>query len=311
MGAMEANGGSGSAAPRDDGIFATTFWTSALIVPVLVTAFVILYGFPGETRRLWAWTIHPSMTPMVMGGGYLSGAYFFLRVATVRRWHRVGVGFLATTVFTTLLLGATLLHWDKFNHGHVSFWMWLALYIVTPPLLPALWLNNRRTDPGVPDQRDTVVPAPVRYVMAAAGVGQLAVAAVMFVRPEVFLHRWPWDLTPLTARSLSAYLAFPAITWVWFLVDDRWSSFRIVVQTAALGMALIGVAALRASDDFVRSSADNWAFAVALAGAIVGLVALLASMDRRSGQAPRSSPAGTGTSSTLPGGASGQDQAGS
>lgn len=155
----------------DDRLLAPTRWTATAIVPVLLAAFTILYLFPGRTEALWAWTIRPTMTAMNMGAGYLAGAWFFARVVRVVRagsWHRVGVGFLGTTVFTALLLLATLLHWDRFNHDHVSFWAWLALYLATPVLLPWLWVRNRRTDPGVPEPGD-LVPRWLRITGGTAG----------------------------------------------------------------------------------------------------------------------------------------------
>ncbi len=158
----------------DDRVLVTTKVVSAAIVPVLGAAFVILFVFPGRTDRLWAWTIPAHMTAMLMGGGYLAGALFFARAARSRRWHRLGPGFVATTVFTALLLAATVLHWDEFNHDHVSFWAWLALYLVTPPLLPLLWARNRRFDPGAPEPADRVVPARLAAVVGAVGAAQLA-----------------------------------------------------------------------------------------------------------------------------------------
>jgi hypothetical protein len=44
---------------------------SAAIAPFLLAAFVILYIFPGHTKQLFAWTITPTMTPMVLGSAYL------------------------------------------------------------------------------------------------------------------------------------------------------------------------------------------------------------------------------------------------
>ena len=44
------------------------------------------------------------------------------------------------------------------------------------------------------------------------------------------------------------------MTWLWFLVEDRWSSFRITQQTATLGLALIGLGALRERREF----RDGW-----------------------------------------------------
>lgn len=223
-------------------------------MPVLAAAFVILYLFPGRTRQLWAWAISPSMSALTMGAGYLAGAYLFSRAATARQWHRVAVGFLGAWVFASLLGVATILHWDLFNHDHVSFWGWSLLYFVTPVLLPWLWAVNRRTDPrvaGVAEPGELVVPRGVRWAVGVVGLVWLATALAMFANPGPFADRWPWALTDLSARSMSAFLAFPAFMLVWFLVDDRWSTFAIPLETAAIGMALVALAAaFRASADF-------------------------------------------------------------
>ncbi|MDQ3642929.1 MAG: hypothetical protein M3450_16045, partial [Actinomycetota bacterium] len=83
---------------RDDRVLATTRAVSAVIVPVLTAAFVILFLFPGQTRTLWGWTIRSRMSCMFMGGGYLAGALFFARAWRAREWHRLGPGIVATTV---------------------------------------------------------------------------------------------------------------------------------------------------------------------------------------------------------------------
>ena len=271
---------------RNDRLLAPTWWTSVLIVPVLVAAWAVLYLFPGRTDELWAWTIRPDMTALVMGGGYLSGAYFFVRVARDRRWHEVGVGFLATTVFTSVLLAATILHWDRFNHDHVSFWAWLSLYVVTPPLLPLLWRNNRRTDPGGLLPGDVRVPSGLRTAVAAGGTAQLCLAAVMFVVPDEAVRRWPWAVTPLTVRTISAFVAFPAVAWLCFAFDDRWSSFRVPMQTATVGLVLVGLGALRATDDLDGPSWSVRLFVVALVLSITLLVALQVAMARRTPTTP-------------------------
>ena len=54
---------------------------SAVIVPFLVFAFVVLYVVPGETARLFAWPITSTMTSMTLASAYLGGVYFFARVA--------------------------------------------------------------------------------------------------------------------------------------------------------------------------------------------------------------------------------------
>jgi hypothetical protein len=266
-------------APLDDRVLPTTRVVSAGIVPVLTAAFVLLYLFPSETDRLWAWTIPSRMTVMLMGGGYLAGALFFARASRARRWHRLGPGFVATTLFTTMLLTATVVHWEEFNHGHVSFWAWLALYVVTPPLLPVLWARNRRHDPGTAETGDRLVPTTLARVVAAAGATQLAFAAVLFVRPSLFLSRWPWPVSPLSARVVASFAVFPAVAYLAFAVERRWSALRWAFETAVAGVALIGVAAVRARDEF-RPGGLTTAWRVGLVVALVALAGVWWAMRR-------------------------------
>ncbi|MGH9277175.1 MAG: hypothetical protein ACRD12_03580 [Acidimicrobiales bacterium] len=258
---------------RDDRVLLPTRIVSIGIIPVLSAAFVILYLFPSRTEDLWAWTMAGTMAPMVMGGGYLSGAYFFYRAATVKQWHRVGIGFLGVTVFATLLGITTLVHWDRFNHGHVSFWAWAFLYFVTPVLLPWLWYENRKTDPHTLEPGDRVVPKSLRVVIATFGALLLAFAAVMFFRPTAIIGHTPWPMTPLVCRSLSAYVAFPAVAYLWFAFEDRWSSFQILIEVALIGYVFIGIAGIRAWDEFSGSSTIVWAWRI---GILLGFGFLLA-----------------------------------
>ena len=243
-------------------------------MPILVAAGVILYGFPDDTAELWAWPINPPLTALAIGGGYLSGAVFFARALRADRWHTMALGLPAATVLTTLLLVATILHWQLFNHDHVAFWAWLVVYLVTPVLLPALWLFNRRRDPGPGTPPGPVVPGWARTLVAAAGAGQLVVALIFFVRPSLAERYWPWPLSPLTARTLSAFLAFIAVLLLGFAIERRWTALRLLVDSAALGLALVGVGVVRAYGDLTASTPGRIAFLVVLAGYVLGLIAI-------------------------------------
>ena len=59
----------------DDRILGSTRVVAALIIPFLVVAFVILYLLPNMTDQLFAWTIMPRMSALLMGAGYASGVY--------------------------------------------------------------------------------------------------------------------------------------------------------------------------------------------------------------------------------------------
>src|SRR5215211_2152308 len=151
-----------------DEIFLFTKLAALFVVLILISGSIILYLFPDNTDRLFAWTINPRMTPLVMGAGYAAGAFFFLRTILAKRWHHVGLGILPITIFSAAMGIATLLHWDRFNHQHITFVLWTITYIVTPFLIPFIWLRNRVTDPGTLETSDLMVPLFVRWIMAFA-----------------------------------------------------------------------------------------------------------------------------------------------
>jgi hypothetical protein len=39
---------------------------------------------------------------------------------------------------------ATILHWDRFIHGNVAFWLWVALYVTTPFIVFGVFVRNQR-----------------------------------------------------------------------------------------------------------------------------------------------------------------------
>ncbi|MBP6469228.1 MAG: hypothetical protein KBE23_11445 [Chloroflexi bacterium] len=253
---------------RDDHILPVTRWVAGLVVPILALAFIILYFLPHRTGDFFAWTIKPTMTPMMMGAGYLAGAYFFVRVVLAKKWHHVALGFPAVTAFVWFMAFATILHWDKFNHSHPAFIAWLILYAVTPFLIPALWWFNRQTDPGLPDTPDAVIAPAVRAIMGVIGAINLGNAFLMMLFPALFIPIWPWTLSPLTARVVAGWFALPGVVALGVAADSRWSAARITLQSQIFGIGLILVAVVRAWGEFDTSKPATWVF-------VGGLTALL------------------------------------
>jgi hypothetical protein len=245
---------------RNDRILPETRWVSAIIVPFLAVAFGILYLFPDHTKELFAWTIQPRMTPMMLGAAYLAGAYFFVRAATFTRWHWVKVGFLPVTTFATLMGIATIIHWDRFNHRHVSFFVWAILYFTTPFLVLIVWLRNRRTDSHVPDANDFLVPLPIRLSVGIVGVITLLISIFLFLQPALMISVWPWRLTPLTARVMGALFALTGAGELSIALDVRWSAVRIALQSQIIGIAAIGLATVFSWSNFNQANPLTWVF---------------------------------------------------
>jgi hypothetical protein len=271
----------------DDRILVFTRVVAAVVVAILFTAWFALYLHPGETDHRFAWTISSRMTAMLMGAGYGSAILFYVRVLLGRRWHRVALGFIPTTVFTWLLLAATMLHWDKFRHGSLPFMLWVWIYAITPILVPAVWLLNRPRDPGTPEYEDAVLARPIRAVLVAVGILLLAVAATLFLRSSALIPAWPWPLTPLTARAVAGFIALPGVAWLAIAADGRWSAGRVAVQTVAFGDILLIGAVTRAWSEFDHSNLLSYLYVAGLAGTLVGLVALYAIEERAVARARR------------------------
>ena len=242
---------------RDDRVLTTTRALSAFIAPFLLVAFVLLYGFPGDTDRLWSWPIQAHMTSMLLASAYLGGCYFFLRVLLVERhWAAARAGFASVALFATLLGIATVVHWDKFAHGKVAFWLWAGLYFVAPFLVVGAWLANQRyAGQPAPD-----APHLARVPRAVvAGMGGLAVVTglVLFIAPAWAITVWPWPLTPLTSRVVGATFCLGA-AGLGVLVDDRWESVRLMRQVQLVMFALILVAVVRARQEFFTDRPLTW-----------------------------------------------------
>jgi hypothetical protein len=266
---------------RDDRVYRETRLLGAVIVPFLVVAFALLYFFPDDTRHWFAWDVQPTITPLIMGAGYIAGAYFFVRVALETRWHRIHVGFLPVTAFTLFMAIGTFNHLDRFATEHVAFWIWVGLYVATPILVPLAWWLNRATDPRTPETGEPPLPGFVRPLLLAAGAAQSAVALVLLLMPSTMIEHWPWLLTPLTAQTLGGWFALPGVTAVMMGLDGRWSAIRITLESQLIGLALIVLGTLRAWDDVDMSIALGYAFVAVVVGLFVSLSALEWYMLRR------------------------------
>jgi hypothetical protein len=263
---------------KDDRVERLTRAVAYAVVPFLVVAFAVLYPPPGDTGRLFAWRIMPTVTAMVLGSAYLGGAYFFVRVARARAWHTVKAGFVPVGLFASLMGIATVLHWTRFNHARPAFWLWVLLYFTTPVLIFLVWLRNRRHDPP-PVDGEPLLPRPAAWAIGGVGALAAGTGGFVFLAPGAAAAWWPWSLTPLTARVLGAIFCLGS-AGLGALVERRWSSARIPFQVAAVMLVLILVAAIRGYAQFDPARPLTWTFVAGFVGVTVALAATYRRMER-------------------------------
>jgi hypothetical protein len=267
---------------EDDRVLPFTIITAAGVVLVLVLAFLALYIEPDHTDANFAWTILPRSSAILIGAGYTGGAYFFIRLLTDRKWHRVQAGFLPITAFTICMLAATVLHLNRFHQGDIRFYLWTGIYILTPFLVPFLWWRNRATERHDLEENDLRFSAATRLGMRIVGVAGILAFLVVFAVPSILIASAPWKLTELTARIFAGWsiLTFAAVLSIG--MDGRWSATRILVESAMVAIALVLLAVPRMWSDFDPGKPMTYAFMGGLVLALAAFLFIHIRLDRAS-----------------------------
>ncbi len=266
---------------RTDQITIETRVAGALVVLVLLLAFLALYVEPDHTDQNFAWTILPRTSAVLMGAGYTAGAYFFARLLADKKWHRFQTGFLPITAFTICMFGATLLHWARFHQGSIFFYLWTIIYALTPLVVPFLWWRNRATASRDLEQADLQFSSTVRWLFGiSAALGALAFV-VVFIRPSILIALTPWKLTELTARVFAGWSILTLLTVLNIAYDGRWSAARIPMESAMVGLALTLLALPRIWGDFDQSKPMTYIFVAGMALTVVAFAAIHLWLDAR------------------------------
>jgi hypothetical protein len=262
----------------DDQLLPLTRAVAWFVVPFLLAGFAVLWPVPGDTESLFAWHIASALTAMILGAAYLGGAYFFVRAARAAQWHTVKGGFLPVVTFASMLGIATIIHWDKFEHRHVAFWLWTGLYFTTPFLVTLVYLRNRRRDNA--KAAGLRLPQVTARLIGGAGILALATGLVLFFFPATAIRYWPWILTPLTARVMGAVFCL-GLAGIGVLADRRWTSARILLQVAFVMLTFMVLAGIRAQAELMTSRGLTWAFVVGFGAMTIAVAGLYVSMERR------------------------------
>jgi hypothetical protein len=177
---------------------------------------------PANTEINFAWPIKPVVMAAVLGGFYFASAPLFILPLFARRWEMIRVMTLPTALFSTAQLIATLLHWDKFSVGIPPFYIWFASYILPPPIFVGAYLWHQRKAASAAAAPSDPLPVWLNRLLLICGGGLLVVALLVFIVPSLLIPLFPWQLTPLTTRSLCAWLmAVGAIMLAMARENDR------------------------------------------------------------------------------------------
>jgi amino acid transporter len=188
-------------------------------------------------------------------------------------------------VFAAMLGVATGLHWDRFTHGHISFYLWAVLYFSLPFVIPVVWYANTRANAGISREPEHRFPRALVMSLGLVSAVLLVASVVFAVLPQFSVLTWPWALTPLTARVLAAMFALPGLVGLGAALDGRWSAARVPFQAQVISIVFILLGLVRARQDVAWS---RWESPLFVAGLFLELVLIgwAALWSARSRQAP-------------------------
>lgn len=267
---------------RDDRVIVATQIVAASVIVVLLLAFLALYIFPDYTDIDFAWTIQPRTSALLIGAGYTAGAYFFARLLLDKKWHRVQAGFLPITAFTIFMLLATLLHWDRFHHGALNFYLWTIVYAITPFLVPFIWWRNQQMALTGLEEHDLRFSRFIRSALKIVGIVGALVFVIVFIKPTLLIGVAAWKLTPLTARIFAGWSILTLCTVASIGFDGRWSATRTLMESAMVGIGLCLLALPRMWADFNPSSPMTYALVGGLVITFIAFLVIHMRMDRLS-----------------------------
>jgi hypothetical protein len=220
---------------------------------------------PQDTQENFAWPIQPVVMAAFLGGFYFASAFLFVPAMFARTWQEVRAIIIPAAVFTTVMLVATVLHWDRFSVGTFPFYVWIASYLLPPPIFAVLYLWHQRRSSPVGSEIASSLPAWVRNFLGTNGLVLTALAALMFVLPSLLQKIGPWDFTPLTVRTLCGWLMAVGLLQFWMSRENDWDRVKLPSAMLMLLPAALIFQLLRFRDQVVWANAGLWVFLADLA----------------------------------------------
>jgi hypothetical protein len=231
---------------------------------------------PQDSATNFAWPIQPVVMAAVLGAFYMSSALLFVIPFLARRWEMIRVMILPTAVFSTVQLLATFLHWDKFTIGITPFYVWFASYLLPPPIFVAAYLWHQRRAAAPTPGADSPLPAWMRTLFWIVGIGLILVATSAFFLPSLLIQNFPWQLTPLTTRSLCGWIMILGVVLISIVRENDKARVRFATPFLILILPTLLLQMSRFADQVDWGNSTLWiGLAIAAVTCVCGILLAL------------------------------------
>lgn len=253
------------------------FVLMGLVLPLLFIAGFQLFILSKQTETYFAWTFAAPISAAFMGAGYWAALFHAFSGARAKGWEYVRSSMPAALTATTMLTITTFLHLDKFHLASPLFitrfvtWVWIAVYVLVPPILAIVWINQAR-QPGANIKGQDPLPTWVRGGFGLLAVFTLLAGLGLFLAPSTMSALWPWAVPSLAARAVSAWLcAFGvACTTLTFENDIKYGAGTSSSLFAFCVLELIVVARYASAIDWAKPLAIAYMLFLFLGSLISG-----------------------------------------
>ena len=182
---------------------------------------------PQAAATNFAWPIQPVVVAAVFGAIYVSALPLMVAGVFTRVWERVRVVVLPAAVFTAAMLLPTFLHLDRFSTGTVSFAIWLASYVLPPPVFVACYIWQQKRSQPVGSGTTQPLPTPERSFFFANGGALMILAIAVMSFPAILQAIAPFTFTPLTARAFAGYVTLVALLQISMAFENDWPRCKV------------------------------------------------------------------------------------
>ncbi len=244
-------------------------WFGAEIFFAIASSWAIFLS-PQAAASNFAWPITPAVTAALFGAVYLSALPLMVAGLCTRVWEHVRVIVLPAAAFTAVMLLPTFLHLGRFSTGSVSFAIWLASYVLPPPVFVACYVWQQRRAQRVGSGVTAPLPNLLRGFLLANGVALIIFSTVVMLFPAALQAIAPFNFTPLTARALAGYVTLPALLQISMAFENDWARSRLATILLIPLPFLIVFQLVRFGNGVQWSNVALWIFLLD-----VGLVAAL------------------------------------
>lgn len=225
---------------------------------------------PEATESNFAWPIQPVVTAALFGAFYVCALLLMLTGAFIRTWEHVRVIVLPSAAFTAVMLLPTFLHWERFSVKSISFALWLASYVLPPPIFVGCYIWQQRRSQPVGVGVTEPLSALLRAFLFANGAGLAVFAILVMFVPSTLQAIAPFAFTPLTARALAGFIVLAALLQLSMAFEnDRLRARLATILLVPLPFVVVSQL-VRFASSVQWSNAALWLFLLDL-----GLVAAL------------------------------------